>query len=378
MRAIENFFNNAGPQQPANNYTLDSLRHIQLEDLQGLIDQQRYFVLHAPRQTGKTTALYAMMRHYNAGTQYQALYVNIEQAQAAREDVGKAMQSIVSALVDSAKLHLNDDSAQTLWRELVAQSNWGNALTLMLGHLASHDNAQPDSPRPLILLIDGMDALIGDALISVLRQIRAGYADRPHAFPQTVILCGMRDVRDYGMHSSATKEISTGGGVFNIKAASIRLANFDEAELNELYQQHTDATGQVFTQGARALAWRYTQGQPWLVNALAYDVTYEMPEMRDTSHPVTEDIMRQAIQRMVRSRPTCLGQLLAKLQEPRVLSVMAPLLAGTFFANVPKDDLQYCIDLGLLSRGEPGNSNMLRIANDIYREAIALALADMA
>jgi hypothetical protein len=65
-----------------------------------------------------------------------------------------------------------------------------------------------------------------------------------------------------------------------------------------------------------------------LVKALAYDVTYEMPEMRDTSHPVSADIMRQAIQRMVRSRPTCLGQLLAKLQERRVHSVMAPLLAG--------------------------------------------------
>ena len=367
---MEKFFNNAGPQQPANNYTLDPLRRIRLDELAGLIDQQRYFVLHAPRQTGKTTALYAMMHHYNAGTQYRALYVNIEPAQAAREDVSRAMQSIVSALVDSAKLHLKDESPQTLWLELVAQSNWNDGLRLMIRHLSAHDNAQPDNPRPLILMIDEIDALIGDTLISVLRQIRAGYADRPHAFPQSIILCGVRDVRDYRIHSSASKEIITGGSAFNIKADSIRLGNFDQAEVGELYQQHTDATGQVFTPEARALAWSYTQGQPWLVNALAYDCTYRMKEMRDRSIPITGEIMRQAKERMVLSRATHLDQLIDKLQEPRVRSIIGPLLEGQNLSDFPTDDLQYCIDLGLVSQGEEGNLKSITISNGIYREVI--------
>jgi type IV secretory pathway ATPase VirB11/archaellum biosynthesis ATPase len=62
---MEKFFNNAGPQQPANHYTLDPLQRVNLEELQDLIAQQRYFVLHAPRQTGKTTVLYALMHHVN-------------------------------------------------------------------------------------------------------------------------------------------------------------------------------------------------------------------------------------------------------------------------------------------------------------------------
>ena len=377
MQAMEKFFNNAGPQIPGDNYTLDPLRRIKLDELHGLIEQKRYFVLHAPRQTGKTTALYAMMRHYNAGSQYRALYVNIEPAQAAREDVSKAMQSIVSALVDSAKRHLNDESGQALWLQLVAQSNWNDALRLMMGHLASHDNAQPGNPRPLILMIDEMDALIGDSLISVLRQIRAGYADRPHAFPQTVVLCGVRDVRDYGMHSSATKEISTGGGVFNIKAASIRLANFDEAELNELYQQHTDATGQVFTTEARELAWCYTQGQPWLVNALAYDCTYRMKEMRNRAIPITGETMRQAKERMVLARATHLDQLIDKLQEPRVFRIISRLLEGADdVADVVSDDTQYCMDLGLISRDPV--SKRIDISNAIYREVIPRELTETA
>ena len=48
-----------------------------------------------------------------------------------------------------------------------------------------------------MLLIDEIDALVGDSLVSVLRQLRSGYARRPGAFPQSVVLCGVRDVRDY-------------------------------------------------------------------------------------------------------------------------------------------------------------------------------------
>ena len=44
------------------------------------------------------------------------------------------------------------------------------------------------SPKPLVLLIDEIDSLIGDTLLSVLRQLRANYDRRPHHFPQSVIL----------------------------------------------------------------------------------------------------------------------------------------------------------------------------------------------
>ncbi|TSE23057.1 hypothetical protein [Tepidimonas aquatica] len=74
-----------------------------------------------------------------------------------------------------------------------------------------------------------VDALVGDTLISLLRQIRAGYAQRPQAFPQTVVLCGVRDVRDYRIHSGGG-DIITGGSAFNIKAESLRLGNFSREE----------------------------------------------------------------------------------------------------------------------------------------------------
>ena len=44
--------------------------------------------------------------------------------------------------------------------------------------------------RPLVLLIDEIDALVGDTLLAVLRQLRTGYVDRPARFPHSIVLCG--------------------------------------------------------------------------------------------------------------------------------------------------------------------------------------------
>ncbi|KAK3604921.1 hypothetical protein CHS0354_000584 [Potamilus streckersoni] len=373
----ERFFNNAGAQILSDNYTIDPLRRIHLKEIEELIDQKRYFVLHAPRQTGKTTCMYALMRHFNAGTKYRALYVNIEAAQALCEDVEGVLHSIVSVFCYVAELHFGDNSGGSLIQEIIKEDKWKDALRLTIAHYSKNDHAQPDNPRPLILMIDEIDALIGDSLISVLRQIRAGYNDKPHAFPQSIILCGVRDVRDYRIHSSRTKEIITGGSAFNIKADSIRLGNFSKEEVNELYQQHTDETGQVFTEEARELAWEYTKGQPWLVNALAYEITFRMKDMRDRTKPITGEIMRQAKERMVVSRATHIDQLADKLEEPRVFNVIFPIVNGSEnLDNIPGDDINYCIDLGLITKTEI--SNQYEISNDIYREVIPRELTYVA
>ena len=124
-----------------------------------------------------------------------------------------------------------------------------------------------NSDRPLVLLFDEVDTLVGDTLISVLRQVRSGYTDRPAGFPQSIVLCGVRDIRDYRIHG--TKEIITGGSAFNIKAESLRLGDFTRADVEKLYAQHTEETGQRFEPAVIDLVWDLTQGQPWLVNALA-------------------------------------------------------------------------------------------------------------
>ena len=50
-------FNTAGPVVAADHYCIPPLERIDLAAVLGLIRDKKYFVLHAPRQTGKTSAL---------------------------------------------------------------------------------------------------------------------------------------------------------------------------------------------------------------------------------------------------------------------------------------------------------------------------------
>ena len=158
---------------------------------------------------------------------------------------------------------LQDDVVDAMWREIVAADGPGFALREVLVRWSAAE------PTPLVLLIDEIDSLVGDSLISVLRQLRSGYDRRPARLPQSVILCGVRDVPDCRIHSGRDKTFVTGGSAFNIKAKSLRLGDFTEAEVRELLAQHEAETGQAFGEAALARVWELTRGQPWLVNALA-------------------------------------------------------------------------------------------------------------
>ena len=175
---------------------------------------------------------------------------------------GEAMRTVLDELALRAQLTLRDDFVDEIWFDIWTQAGPNSALRRVLSQWAQAD------PRPLVLLIDEIDALVGDTLLSVLRQLRSGYDLRPEAFPQSVILCGIRDVRDYRIHSRSQNEIIAGGSAFNIKATSLRLGNFSRDEVTALLAQHTAETGQAFTPEALHRVWTQSQGQPWLVNAL--------------------------------------------------------------------------------------------------------------
>jgi len=285
-----------------------------------LIEQKKYFVLHAPRQTGKTSALLALREYLNREGRYRCLYVNFEVAQGYRERINEGMAALLQEISGQARWALGDPTADVIARDLIELG--APSLSEFLNRWCS------GSALPTILLIDEIDALVGDVLITVLRQLRAGYPHRPAAFPQSVILCGVRDVRDYRIHSSQSQAIITGGSAFNIKAASLRLGDFTQPEVERLLVQHTAETGQVFRPAALATVWELTQGQPWLVNALAYEVTYRMPAGRDRSQPLTAEMIRQAKEKLILRRETHLDQLTDKLKEERVRRVIAPMLRG--------------------------------------------------
>jgi hypothetical protein len=354
------YFNTAGPVNEQDHYCLPPLSRFDLDEVMLLVEQKKYFVLHAPRQTGKTSCLLALMDHLNGTQQYRALYANIEAAQAARGDLAHGIPVAVQAIARSARDLLGETEAVNLERSVLAETEAGLALHEFLAQWCQRCG------KPTVLLLDEVDALVGDTLISLLRQLRAGYNQRPAFFPQTVVLCGVRDVRDYRIHSEREKAVITGGSAFNIKAESLRLGDLSDAEVGTLYAQHTQETGQQFEPAALDVVRDLTRGQPWLVSALGYQVCFKSKDGRDRSRPITADQVMRAKETLILDRVTHLDQLVDKLQEERVRRVIEPLLAGDLAPDlIPPDDISYVRDLGLIR-----TEGQLSIANPIYQEVI--------
>ena len=355
------FFNTSGPVDPQDHYCIAPLARMNADYVLKLIRRKKYFILHAPRQTGKTSALKALQDHLNSGAagDYRCLYVNIEAAEACRGNIREAMAGILDALAERASSVLGDDSLEGIVSAVLASGRPATALWKALTRWARAD------ARPLVLLIDEIDALVGDTLLSVLRQLRSGYDERPGRFPHSVVLCGVRDVRDYRIRSDSTGETVTGGSAFNISAASLRLGDFDRAEVDALLGQHKAETGQDFDPAAVDRIFTQTAGQPWLVNALCYQACFENPQGLDRSRGITEDDVLAAQEVLIEGRVVHLDQLADKLREERVQRVIEPMLSGATGRDFSTRDYEYVRDLGLIAQGDE-----IRIANPIYAEVI--------
>lgn len=339
--SMSRFFNTAGPCDPRTHYMLPPERR--LPGVRGLIDQQHYFVLHAPRQSGKTTYLRSLAPALTSDGRLAALVASCEVGQAAGDDVDRGIAALLDVIRQAAENHLPEDLRPPKADPEVP------AETRLLDLLSRWSR---QCPRPVVLFLDEIDSLLGSVLVSVLRQLRSGYPERPESFPQAVALVGLRDVR--GTSS-----------FFNIKAESL-------VEVFELYGQHTVETGQVFNPEAVALSFELTGGNPWLVNALARQVV----EVPNPATPVMPEIVEAAKERLIQRRDihAHLDFLIDRLREPRVRRVIEPILSGGNLSPVViDDDIQLVLDLGLI-KVEGGN---FAIANPIYCEVIPRALTSV-
>jgi Holliday junction resolvase-like predicted endonuclease len=353
------FFNTAGPCQPDKHYILDPQHRLAI--VPELVDQEKYFILHAPRQTGKTTTMISFVQALNEEGKYIAVYANVETAQPVRDDVEKANDVFVRAVASNARFFL-------------PKAYWPSEALLKMERSAEQfkDFLQfwcMELPKPLVLFIDEADALIGDSLLSLLRQLRSGYALRPQGFPHSVALIGLRDIRDYRIYSESEKRYIIGGSAFNIKDESLTLQNFTQDEVRELYARHTAETGQEFAEATIERVYEQTLGQPWLVNALAKQMCFGEKKVPANETVMPADVDR-AIEILILRRDTHLDHLGDKLSEPHVARVIERILAGDEVFDTPDetydDDVQYLKDLGLIRRSPNG----LAIANPIYQEVV--------
>ena len=352
-------FNVAGPVDPEVHYTIPPLSRLDLARIVRLVEKRAYFVLHAPRQTGKTSVLGALQEHLN-GRGWRCVYANCEDARAAGDDLDVAVRGILGAIATGAATALGDESLREIWPRALADIGPAGGLreALMFWSEKSGDER-------LVLLLDEADGLRERILLALLTQLRSGYWNRPERFPRSIVFCGLRDVQDYPLES---------GSPFNIVEESLRLGDFSRTEVEELLGQHTEETGQGFAAAAIEGIWNATAGQPWLVNALANEVCFRDEAGLDRTREIALEAVEAARERLILARPTHYRQIGDKLKEERVRRVIEPILAGRGeYLPQDGDDSSYVRDLGLVEATGP-----LKIANPIYREVIPrlLSVAD--
>ena len=362
---MERTFNTAGPSEPDDHYCIDPLTRLDFGQIRDFVDAKQYFVLRAPRQTGKTTTLLAMMSALNADGRYACVYASVEKARDACGDGGRDITAVCDAIAAAIDVH-TPGHAMSAWMQTEGRRYLPvGRLSDLLRHWARV------AGKPVVLLLDDIDALVEDAVFSMRHQIRSHFHDRPDDFPQSIAFSGVHDIRThYRMHLD-DGQVYAGVTPFNITAASLRMGDFTEAEVRELWGQHTAETGQVFDDAIWPELWADTAGQPWLVNALGRQVTWLDETKRDRHLPIALTDYQIARERLILRRDTHLDQLADKLREPRVHRVISALLAGdTETMRVRPGDIDYVDDLGLIAP-RPG----VRIANRIYQEIIPRRLA---
>jgi hypothetical protein len=270
-------------------------------------------------------------------------------------EADKAMRTIYRAICNFAAL------ADFPVPELLEQAPEGLLQTTLMKW------AEIVAPKSLIVLFDEVDVLQGDALISFLRQLRGGFAGRgPGAFPSSIALVGMRDLKDYITAAKGDVPVNP-GSPFNIKEDSAALSNFTKDDIARLFAQRTTETGQRIAAEALEYVYEQSRGQPWIVNSLFKRATMRVLE-EESAETVTVEHLQEAREQIILARETHLDALACRMEDPAIRSVMETLMTGEPDLRLPESEaFRLCLDLGLvaLERGTP------MVANPIYREVLA-------
>jgi DNA polymerase III delta prime subunit len=347
---MEKFFNTTGFCSPDDHYMVEPLRGLR-KGVLDLIEKKQFFLIHAPRQTGKTTLLHALAHQLNREGKYIGCVTSVETAGVPSFTVEQANLWMVNALYRISSAFLPEHERPAKPQHPISLKDY----------LSEWAKAQQ---KPIVLLIDEADSLWDDVMVNFLRQLRDGFQDRPQGFPQSIALVGLRDIREYRLKARGDNPSLGSGSPFNVKSKSYFLNVFTQKEVENLLAQHTEATGQRFSKAIAKQIFEFSGGQPWLTNALANEIVSDILD-NDHSKRILPRMVEEAKERLIAARQTHLDSLVDKLKEDRVRKVVMAIVSGDAPVFDDWDDsLRYCRDLGIIKN----ERRAVEFANPIYRE----------
>ncbi len=352
-------FGTQGPVNPQEHYVVS--RTEEIADFIRRVEEGRYVVIFAPRQTGKTTffrrALDVLVADFDhAAAASSAAYFPIP----LNFDVYK------NTAVPDFYANLYQDICEEI--ENLFRRRGGTPSEVLVQFLEDTKLTDPHAmrrffrhfarlltPQKFVLIIDEFDGIPQAALSDFLHTLRHIYISGKPRCPHSVGIIGVKSIAQLNYDRSISP--------FNIQD-EFHLPNFTLEQVQELLEQYTDEVGQVFVPEVTVSIHKQTAGQPVLVNRFAQILTEELDIPK--TEPITMAHFSKAHSQMLHERNTNIEHLTTNVRRnPRFESVLMRIMArdeGVDF-NMDDDIISELAMYGVIKKASDG---MCEILNPIY------------
>ena len=352
-------FGTQGPVNPEQHYIV--ARTEELAEFTKRVKEGRYIVIFAPRQTGKTTFFYAAMDILAAEEPtYLLIHLDFEAYKSLTpSDFYSNLTEDIREEIENLYHKRGEVPSETLSHFLKNM-----ALTDNMSMLRSFRAlARVIENQRVVVFIDEFDGIPPTVVSDFLYTLRRIYISRTSPrCPHSLGIIGVKSIAQLNYDRSVSP--------FNIHD-DFALSNFTPAQVQELFGQYTEETGQVFAPEVIESIHKQTGGQPFLVNRFAQILAEEMDIPKTETLTMTH--FSEALMQLLDENNTNLTHLITNIRRnPRFESFLMRILLyeeGVPF-NLRNELINELATYGVLARG---TDRMCEIANPVYLHCIIQA-----
>ena len=335
-----------------------------------LIEFGDYFTINRPRQYGKTTMLFQLLRHLKTSKEYLPIKMNFQGVDDFVHETPAAFsQMFWGQLIDSF---------ERLDAELAGQiKQFGgiNSLKDLSNHIS---RLKKVTPKKLVLLIDEVDASSNyESFLSFLGMLRNKYLARiegEHTF-HSVVLAGVHDIKSLKFKLRNSKSAET-NSPWNIAIDFDVRMSFIPSEIVPMLEQYCEAEGVEMDKAAIAERLYYhTSGYPFLVSKLCKNIAEKiLPKQVNKTHWRLEDV-EKSVRMLLKESNTNFDSLIKNLENHKDLYDL------TFQIVIEGDEIGFNLDNPTIKKGILygvfKRNGKIKIHNRIYEQRIYNYLASI-
>ena len=355
-------FGTQGRVYPGQHYVVP--RSKEIDDFLIRVKEGRYIVLFAPRQTGKTTFFrMAVDTLVTESSIYFPIQLNFETYKnLSSSDFYEALCKRIRKEIEQVLQKRGDTPSDTL-TQFLENVQITNHLSMMeffeqFSSILNNDLGN----QKVVVIIDEFDGIPQTVLSDFLHALRDIYLSDEMRCPHSVGIVGVKSITQLNYDRSVSP--------FNIQD-EFYLPNFTRQQVQELFTQHTDETGQDFSPEVVEALHKQTAGQPFLVNRFAQILTEELDI--PTNELITTEHFSKAHAKLLRERNTNIDHLITNIRRDRRFETLLMKITsydkGIEF-NLYNELVNELATYGVIAEGA---DNMCKIVNPIYQQCIIQA-----